>query len=525
MNKYKLNTSLIAMKLNLFSKTIVLVSAMALAVSCSNKKEVSNVTGWAYNDKSTGGFEVKSDYHQETPPGMVFIEGGTFTMGRTQEDIPGDWNNVPRRVTVSSFYMDQFEISNLNWNEYLHWMKLVMHNYPEVIAKATPDSLVWRTELAYNEPYVEYYFTHVAYNDYPVVGVSWEQANDYCTWRTDRANEMILAQEGVITLPDFESIKDNEDADEIRNNIVFNTRKYMLSSEYVPEEGKRPKMDLYGENRKVNMSDGLLFPDFRLPTEAEWEYAAYAISAKEGEENSGEKKQFPWSGHQMRNPQKEFRGQMQANFVRGRGDMMGMGGKLNDKATITNRVDAYWPNEFGLYNMAGNVNEWVMDVYRDLSSEQVEEYNSFRGNEYKAPVLNENTQEGKKVLVPVIDSLGRVKYVIPASKDSIGKYVKYDVRNYGDGDTRSGMNAEAWKVAMDPDKATSLMYDPDENAEGLLSAKITNQSRVYKGGSWKDRAYWLNPSTRRYLDQKKSASDIGFRCAMSKVGADSADER
>ena len=188
-------------------------------------------------------------------------------------------------------------------------------------------------------------------------------------------------------------------------------------------------------------------------------------------------------------------------------------------------VYSFQPNSFGLYNMAGNVNEWVMDVYRDLSSEQVEEYNSFRGNEYKAPVLNENTQEGKKVLVPVIDSLGRVKYVIPASKDSIGKYVKYDVRNYGDGDTRSGMNAEAWKVAMDPDKATSLMYDPDENAEGLLSAKITNQSRVYKGGSWKDRAYWLNPSTRRYLDQKKSASDIGFRCAMSKVGADSADER
>ena len=95
----------------------------------------------------------------------------------------------------------------------------------------------------------------------------------------------------------------------------------------------------------------------------------------------------------MRNPDKKHRGEMLANYVRGRGDMMGMGGKLNDQATITNRVDAYWPNDFGLYNMAGNVNEWVMDVYRALTSEQEEEYNSFRGNEYKAPILNENTQE------------------------------------------------------------------------------------------------------------------------------------
>ena len=62
------------------------------------------------------------------------------------------------------------------------------------------------------------------------------------------------------------------------------------------------------------------------------------------------------------------------------------------------------------------------------------------------------------------------------------------------------------------------MYDPDENAEGLLSSKVTNRSRVYKGGSWKDRAFWLNPSQRRYLDQGKSTSDIGFRCAMTRLG-------
>lgn len=508
------------MKLNLISKVTIFFSLL-LMISCA-KKESSNVTGWSYNDKSTGGFEVLSEYEQKTPPGMVFIEGGTFTLGRTQEDILGDWNNTPRRVTVSSFYMDQFEISNLNWREYLHWMRLTFHNTPELIRRATPDTTVWRTELAYNEPYVEYYFSHVAYNNYPVVGVTWEQASDYCIWRTNRVNELALAQEGHILLPDYESMRDNEDADEIRNNIVFDSKKYSLSSEYNPEEGKAPKQDLFGEARKVNMSDGLLYPDFRLPTEAEWEYAAYAVVAVDGEENSGEKKQFPWPGHQMRNPEKKHRGEIQANFVRGRGDMMGMGGQLNDKATITNTVDSYWPNEFGLYNMAGNVNEWVMDVYRPLTGEQVEEYNSFRGNEFKAPVFNENTQDGKAVMIPVIDSLGRVKYVYPVEKseETMGKYIKYDVRDYGDGDSRSGMNPDLWKTPIDPDIATQGMYDPDTTADGLLSAKLTNRTRVYKGGSWRDRAYWLNPSTRRYLEQDKCTDDIGFRCVVPKLGSD-----
>ena len=64
-----------------------------------------------YNDAKYGGFETRDYVEQSTPPGMVFIEGGTFTLGRTIEDLPGDWNNMQRRVTVNSFYMDQHEIS------------------------------------------------------------------------------------------------------------------------------------------------------------------------------------------------------------------------------------------------------------------------------------------------------------------------------------------------------------------------------------------------------------------------------
>jgi len=204
---------------------------------------------------------------------------------------------------------------------------------------------------------------------------------------------------------------------------------------------------------------------------------------------------------------------------------MGMGGKLNDHATITAPVDAFWPNEFGLYCMAGNVNEWVLDVYRVLSSDDVQEYNPFRGNEYKVPIKVDSTVDGQNVKVPTIDSLGRVKFDYPYSKDSMEQYVKLDVRNFRDGDAGSALNRNDWLVTADPDITTKKLYDPDTDKEGMLTSKISNTTRVYKGGGWKDRAYWLNPGQRRYLEQTECRSDIGFRCAMSKVGAEDGDVR
>lgn len=509
---------------------LVLMIAGMMLPSCKEKKlkdsKVSNVTGWKYNDKENGGFQVVNGYEQDTPPGMTFIEGGTFTQGRVIEDVIGDWNNIPRRVTVASFYMDQCEISNVNWREYLHWMSNVFHNNPEFVEKAYPDTLVWREELAYNEPYLDFYFSHVAYNWYPVVGVTWEQCVDFATWRTDRVNEMRMAEKGIIQYTDFQALKGNTDGNDIAQNQVFNTSKYLMKSDYKPTEGKTPMTDVYGNVRKTNMSDGVLLPKYRLPTEAEWEYAAYGTKAIDGEENYQEKKIYPWYGHQMRNPSKKVKGEMYANYVRGRGDMMGMGGKLNDHATITAPVDAFWPNEFGLYCMAGNVNEWVLDVYRVLSSDDVQEYNPFRGNEYKVAIKKEETVDGQNVKVPVIDSLGRVKFDYPVSKeDSLETYIKMDVRNFRDGDAGSALNRNEWTAVVDPDIATKKLYDPDTDKEGMLTSKVSNTSRVYKGGGWKDRAYWLNPGQRRYLEQTECRSDIGFRCAMSKVGAEDGDVR
>ena len=128
----------------------------------------------------------------------MFVEGGSFTMGRTEQDVFSDWNNVPKTVTVSSFYLDETEVRNVDYLEYLYWINRVYgQSYPEVYKKALPDTLVWRDKLGYNEPFVESYLRHPAYRNYPVVGVSWTQANDFCVWRTDRVNERILIDEGI----------------------------------------------------------------------------------------------------------------------------------------------------------------------------------------------------------------------------------------------------------------------------------------------------------------------------------------
>ena len=187
------------MKFNILTKTFLFALFVLGLVACN--KSTSNTTGWKYNDAEYGGFQVTDGYEQQTPPGMVLVGGGTFTMGRVNEDTYSEWNNYPRRVTVNTFYMDQYEIANRDWREYVYWMNFMYGK--KVSDKCRPDSTVWREEMAYNEPYLNYYFTHVAYDMYPVVGVTWEQATDYCVWRSDRVNELYLKENGVIDFPDF----------------------------------------------------------------------------------------------------------------------------------------------------------------------------------------------------------------------------------------------------------------------------------------------------------------------------------
>ncbi len=456
--------------------------------SCKNER--SNITNWKYNDTKWGGFELHDYPGQATGPNLVLVEGGTFVMGNTEQDVTYEYNSMPRRVTVSSFYIDETEISNANYREYLYWVKRVFGaDYPQVYQNALPDTLVWREELAYNEPYVEYYLRHPAYNDYPVVGVSWLQANEFCKWRTDRVNEMYLVEKKILELNPNQYNEDN-----------FNTEAYLLGK-YEGNTRKRGALKDYTPNgsgtRHVRMEDGILLPDYRLPTEAEWEYAALGLIGNhvEGQEIITDQRIYPWDGNTVRDPRHGgWQGKFMANFKRGRGDYAGLAASLNDNSIVTAPVYSFMPNDYGLFNMAGNVNEWVFDVYRKFTYMDVEDMNPVRGNVFKERIVDE---EGRPV---ELDSLGRVQYEVVPDDEVVHRrnYKHGNVINYLDGDSTSQV-AYGYGV-------TTLVSD---------------KTRVYKGGSWADEAYWLAPGARRYLEEDQASATIGFRCAMIRMGGDS----
>ncbi|WP_411767837.1 gliding motility lipoprotein GldK [Winogradskyella sp. A3E31] len=408
-------------------------------------------------------------WHPEKPYGMTLVPGGAFIMGKSDDDIAGVQDAPTKTATVRAFYMDETEITNSEYRQFVHWVRdsilrlklaeladlegktagngdigefayldadpanlnayesymintygndqrkinrdveLIFDTaefpdelYAEVMdgmylpleesyngqrtwdvsqfkfqytemdiqaaakdrtlkrsdvisqreIEVYPDTTAWIRDFAYsyNEPMHNDYFWHDAYGDYPVVGVSWDQARAFCQWRT------------------------------------------IYHNGYQKSKGKQP----------VNI--------YRLPNEAEWEYAA-----RGGLQGAT----FPWGGYYTKND----RGCFMANFKPLRGDYAA------DQALYTVEADAYEPNDFNLYNMAGNVSEWVNGSYDTSSYEYMSSIN---------PAVND----------------------------------------------------------------------------------MDNERKVVRGGSWKDVAYFLQVSSRDYEYSDSARSYIGFRTVQDYMGTE-----
>ena len=549
---------------------VVLGLVLLLGVSSCSKKSSSKggstATGWKINDKK-GGFQYNSKFKkQATAPGLVMVEGGTFTMGKVQDDVMHDWNNTPNQQHVASFYMDETEVTNLMYMEYLDWLKRVFppedENYKNIYPGASPDTLVWRNRLGYNETYTNNYLRHPAYASYPVVGVNWIQAVEFSKWRTDRVNENTLETEGYLK-------KDAKVLD-VKAESSFSTETYLNApsktfggDDKIVLKGRKnsmskPQKVAGGKGQAATTknptgvyaqrSSGLILPEYRLPTEAEWEYAAAAdVGQREYNIYKGQKK-YPWSGSYTRSGKRKIKGDQLANFKQGKGDYGGIAGWSDDGADITNVVKSYPPNDFGLYDMAGNVSEWVADVYRPMVDDEVSDFNYFRGNVF---TKNKIGDDGKVELVTAqniaYDTLPNGRIVarnapgqsaqVPVDEKETylrQNFDKSDERNYRDGDKQStryfdfGNTDEGTKLTDSKRMYDSPKHNVTVDSLGTMVRKfdksnkrttlVNDDVRVYKGGSWRDRAYWLDPAQRRYFPQDMATDYIGFRCAMSRVG-------
>lgn len=470
----------------IFGLLILSAGLMACQSKGTLPSDYSEKTGFNYNDPQSGFFNVNSVYDGKIPPGTVYISVMTTVKGSNNDPVSAAPNNPKRRISNSGYFLDEFEVTNLNWREYVAWLSGVYAHDPRKVLLAMPDETVWRKALAYNEPVVENYYSHVAYGYYPVVGVTWKQAEAYCEWRTDRVNELELVNQNIIPFRDLKTI--NARIQEEPDSFYA----YVFSSKHTGEYIRA----IYGDSTTVDL-DGILYDaQFRLPTEAEWEYAAYGIQAENG--NVFENQSYPWKGDQMRGfDSKKTLGDFRANFIRSRGDLIGQ--YLNNTYTVP--VNFFPPNGYGLYNMAGNVNEWVLDVYRATTNELVEEYNSFRGNVYASDSAYAETILNK---LPPMDQVMRDSMRNVLIKEKKFAATGGDFRSYKDGDRLSVIGDSILRA----DQASKI-----EKAN-----MISDEARVYKGGSWRDRAFWLDPANRRYLNENKCSDDIGFRCAMSSVG-------
>ncbi len=544
---------------------LLLITGLLITSCKSNRRSgssKSSLTGWNFNDPNYGGYIKGKDRNsKEAPPGMVHIEGGSFTMGLVQDDVMFDWNTTPKKMHVRSFYMDETEVTNAEYGLFMQYTKDIFPpeepQFKNIYHSILPDTLVWRKGLGNTNLLSESYLRHPSYAEYPVVGVSWLQASKYCKWRTNAVNLKILMDKGIIkNIFKEDSLsfkgKDNFDTDTyLTNPYALFEGDSTIYKKGIPVPRKKgdpkPAKDEFS-GRQVTSSDGILAQKFRLPTEVEWEYAAKAIFENREYNNIRGRKKYAWNGKYTRDRDKRRRGDQLANFKQGKGDYSGIAGWSSDGSDIPNAARSYPPNAYGLYDMSGNVAEWVQDVYRPIIDSEANDFNYFRGNIFTKKLIDQN---GKVVIVG--DEIGEIEYdtlesgrIVPKDLPGSVKYIPitkedtYMRRNYnlannsslGDGDQASSKN---YILDKDQLEGVSRMYNspqkPEAERDSLGKAidnykydakrrttLVSDKSRVYKGGSWADREYWLDPAQRRYFPEYMATNFIGFRCATDKMG-------
>ena len=275
-------------KSGVISKMCYFLSIGAMLLQgCGGKKGASDGGG------DLIGVQGREGWVMTVPYGMVTCPSGTFHMGQADQDVPASQINLNKQVTIGGFYMDDTEITN---NEYRQFVDVMLSDSLDVLGEQYirtelyPDTTVWVKDFSHHmgDPMMEYYYAHPAFDEYPVVGVDWYAAKYFCEWRTKHMNNW-RAEQGLWKMPNF-----------------------------------------------------------RLPSEAEWEYAA---------RGGRDMAKYPWGNPYIRNA----KGCMLANFKPGRGNY------YDDGFMYSSPVASYFSNDFGLYDMAGNVSEWCEDAYFDAA--------------------------------------------------------------------------------------------------------------------------------------------------------------
>ena len=526
-------------KLKLFS--LIMLGSTILLMSCGGSgggkkgggtKRFTSKTGWKPNDQK-GWFFTGKQQKQKGWPGMVYVEGGTFTMGVVKDDVMHDWNNTPKRMQVSAFFIGETEITNYEYREYVTWLKFVFPpsdpSFKEIYKGALPDTLVWNNKLSRND-FAETYFRRPEYDYYPVVGVSWLQASRYCDWLTDRANEKALMEQGIISKDFYTNDANNQGANS------FNLDKFKANDPemeaYINTQRLQQKSGIKTSNQRILSANrnatASVVEKFRLPTEVEWEFAALGLQ-KEREYNlyTNKKPEIEI----LKGKKGKNRGMYLENFKQGRGDYSGVAGWKNDGSPTTSDVKQYPSNNLGIFGMFGNVAEWTADVYRPIIDEEGSDFNYYRGNVSKE-VLKNADGTFKKIEGAKYDTLADGRLVYKGLPGQYERETVADNRNFRDGDFQSSLDAGYGKEE-DSTTAGYNMYNSKQKRfivdnKGRLvlqkdkisrTTRISNEVRVIKGGSWLDGSYWLDPGQRRFREEGKSYGWVGFRVSQDAKSA------